>query len=309
MGIVRTAKGTASAKTSGTTLTVSSVTVVPGTALVVGVAFDNSEGEPVVTLKNKEFKLVPGSKQANADSGMSVALLRKLLHQGGVKDVIATWPGSITHRAMFVTEVTEASKKDVGNSNEQDGTTDPATGPTVTSTKADTISIAAFASLGPSSDTPGVAGSGHTLGQRVGTTGSPPISNVTIQETYEILSATGNVRATLTGATERVWASTIIAFKATQTYTVIEVKQRLNVLIDGEAVVYVMESETAGDLFEVNIPVVMYDGFSDDDVTDFLTECCSWHSDHLIDHILPNPVSDSTRNTRMATFVDDEVVI
>ncbi len=307
MGIVRTAKGTASAKTSGTTLTLSSVTVTAGRTLVVGIAYDNSHGDPVVKLKNKEFRLVPGSKQANGIG--TVAFFRKLIHKSGTRDVVATWTDNITARVMFVTEITEASKKDVGNSNANDSTTAPGTGSAATSTAADTISIAAFASLGPSSDTPGSAGVGHTLGQRVGTTGSPPTSNATIQETYEILSATGNVRSALSGATSRDWASTVIAFKATQKYTVKEVKQRLNPLIDGEQVTYVMESETPGDIFEANIDLGIYDGYSDDEVTAFLNECCTWHSDHLIDNITPLPVGDATRNTRMATFVDDEVVI
>jgi hypothetical protein len=83
-----------------------------------------------------------------------------------------------------------------------------------TSTIADTISIAAFCSKGPEADDAGTAGSGHTGGQRVGTSGAPPTSNITLHETFEILSSTGTIQATKTGATSRDWASVITAFHA-----------------------------------------------------------------------------------------------
>ena len=98
--------------------------------------------------------------------------------------------------------------------NTQDAATDPATGSAVTTTAADTIHIAAFGSRGPSSDTVGSVDVGHTSGQRVGTTGTPPVSNVTIHETWELLTSTGNCRSHKTGATSRDWSNIIMALRS-----------------------------------------------------------------------------------------------
>lgn len=310
MAITRTAKGTASAKASGTTLTVADVALTAGQTLIVGVAFDNSQGEPVVTLRNKELHVVAGSKQANAGTGFSVMLFRKIVHKTGTRDVTATWGAAIGARAMFVTAVDEASIKDVGQKNEQDGTGAPATGTAVTSTAADTISVAAFASVGPSSDTAGTAGAGHTLGQRVGTTGAPPVSNVTIQETFEILSATGNIRATLSGATSRDWASTIVALSAAQAYTVVDAYENLRITDnDANQVVVLLESETTGDFVAVRLDPEDFDALSDVEVTEKLRQACTWHVEHRINNELVHPSADSTRDTRLATFVNDVVTV
>jgi len=102
MAITRTAKGTASTKTATTVATLSSVSVNQGTTLVVAVAFDPADGNPV------------------------------------------------------------------GQSREQDATTNPSSstpGNAPTSTVADSISLCYYASRGPSGDTAGTAGSGHTLGK------------------------------------------------------------------------------------------------------------------------------------------------
>lgn len=80
--------------------------------------------------------------------------------------------------------------------------------------------MALFASKGPSSDS---AGTGQildatvfadaTLGQRVGTAGGGPLTNVTLAEWFLELSADDGTRARINGdATQRRWASAVIVF-------------------------------------------------------------------------------------------------
>ena len=210
MAITRTPKGTATSKVSGNTLTLASVQILAGSSLVVGVAYDTGQGAPTVTWGNRELSQI----QVQAQSGAATALfLLRHVNNDRTRTISCTWGGNITAKAMFATMITVAQIADVSQSAGQAATTDPATGAAVTSTDPDTISIAAFGVQGPPSDTIGTVGSGHTSGQRAGTSGAPPASNITIHETFEILTATGNVRATKTGATSRSWANTIAALK------------------------------------------------------------------------------------------------
>lgn len=208
--ITRTAKGTATSKTSGTSLAVNSVAMVAGDAMVVGVVYDTGQGAPTVAWGNRNLSQI----QLQTESGAATAIfLLRHINNAATRNVVATWAGNITAKAMFVTAISGVKIQDVSQSAGQAATTDPATGTAVTSTQPDTISIAAFGHQGPPSDTVGTVGSGHTSGQRAGTSGAPPASNVTIHETFEILSATGSVRATKTGATSRSWANVILAVK------------------------------------------------------------------------------------------------
>jgi len=210
MSIVRTAKGTAILKTSGTTLTLESVEILSGRSLVVGVAFDAGEGPPTVKWGNRDLSRI----ELQSQSGASTALfLLRHIRNTNTRTITCTWTGAIIAKAMFATMIGGVETQDVSQSTGQASTTNPATGPTVVSTRPETISIAAMGSQGPESDDPGTVGSGHTSGQRVGTSGGADDTNVTIHETFEILTQTGNVRATKTGATSRSWSNVILAVK------------------------------------------------------------------------------------------------
>jgi hypothetical protein len=212
--MTRTAKGTASSKASGTTLAVNSVSAVPGDALVVGIVYDTGAGAP--TVKWGQRSLRQKSTATQVQSGIAVAtFILSHINNTATRNIVATWGGSITAKAMVIVGITGANITDVAAKQGQTATGSPDT-TSDTSTVADTISIAFFGSEGPSSDTVGTVGSGHTSGQRVGTAGIPPVSNVTIHETYEILSSTGTIQATKTGATSRDWASVIVALKASR---------------------------------------------------------------------------------------------
>lgn len=208
--ITRTAKGTATSKASGTTLVLASVEILQGQSLVVGVAYDTGAGAPVVTWGNRELSQIV----VRTESGAATALfLLRHINNTHTRAITCTWPSAITAKAMFATMVQGVQIQDVSTGASEASTADPTTSTAVTSTKPDTIQIAAFGSQGPPSDAVGTVNLGHTSGQRAGTSGIPPASNITIHETYEILSATGDVRATKSTATARTWANVIMAIK------------------------------------------------------------------------------------------------
>jgi hypothetical protein len=208
--IIRTPKGTQSSKALGNTLSLAGVEMPRQSALIVGVIYETGQGAPLVKWGQRELSQIVTQTQ----TGIATALfILRHINNHRTRPVTCTWAGDITAKAMFVTGLEHVNIKDVSQNNGQTTTADPATGAVVQSTKPKTIQIAAFGSRGPESDDAGVVGSGHASGQRVGSTGAPPNSNVTIHETYEVLSAVGNVRATKTGATPRPWANVILAIK------------------------------------------------------------------------------------------------
>lgn len=208
--IARTAKGTATSKISGTTLSLASVSMNQEESLVVGVAYDTGQGAPIVTWGNRVLDQIV----TRAESGAATALfLLRHINNTRTRTITCTWGGAIVAKAMFATMVEGAKVQDVSAGATSAATADPNTGIAATSTVPNTIQISAMASQGPSSDTVGTVGDGHTSGQRAGTSGASPTSNITIHETFEILSATGDVRASKTGATSRSWANVILAVK------------------------------------------------------------------------------------------------
>lgn len=310
MAQTRTALGTNSAKTSGTSLTITGVTVPLGRTLIVGIAYDNSQGVPT-SVKYGKRELTELKKRANAGTGMTVALWRAayLKHETS-RDIVATWSAAIGARAMFATYITEAGRTDVDNSGEQDATTTPATGAIVTTTVASTIHIAAFMANGPNSDAAATANLGHTIGQRIGTIGAPPVSNVTLQETYEILTATGDCRATLSLTTARNCAGVICAFKSRQQYTIVDVYQNHRDMNERRDMVETLCEDEAGYQFILDPPLdpVTFDAMTDTEYYDYVRSCVSAHAIRFLDDG-SNVDEDTTRDTRMAGFATDTVTI
>lgn len=216
MPITRNTKGTIASKTSATTLTLSTVTVSDTGRLVVGLTYEDSQGDPTsVTFGTKNMHFVNGSKQNNVTGNITTIVYSLGIHQvPETADIVATWSVAVAAKVMEAVHLSNAKVVDVESANADSATGAPNTGTAVTTKKENTISTAFFGSAGPSGDTAGTAGDGHALGQRDGTTGGAATSNVTLQETYESLTDKGDCRASMTGATSREWASSIVTFKA-----------------------------------------------------------------------------------------------
>ena len=177
-------------KTSGTTLTQNSVTLGEGDTLIVAIAYDNAQGAPTsVKWGNRNLEEYQGIRQANIGTGMTIGMWRlKHVFYPGTRDVVATWSSAILERTFQCIKVTGASALEASTSSQSDADTTPATGVAQDLTVNETLHIAAFAAQGPTNDTAATARLGHTLLGRSGTSGAPPVSNVTLQTSYEVVN-------------------------------------------------------------------------------------------------------------------------
>jgi rubrerythrin len=204
MAIAYTEKGTDDDKSSGLTLAVNSVQLDASSApvaLLAYLAYDDGDGHPVVEWGQQD--LMP--RQRTSGNGLTLAMYKMVKKRGdNTNACIATWDTTApTAKTMILIEAAEATKIDRKGGNAQAAETDPGSGKEQNTTFDDELFIAAFASEGPPSDTRGTFQNGFTAGQRVGTSGAPPISNITLDTGYKIVTAKETTRARKTGATER----------------------------------------------------------------------------------------------------------
>lgn len=309
MAISRTAKGTNESKAATASLSVNNVTIDAGTTIYVGIVFFAAANNPEIKWGNKKLVRDKTNEQTNPTDNFRTQLYKGRVKNTKARDVVATWgtstPGA---RAMFVTQVDEASHEDVSVVNDNNNSTTPNTSSAGTSTVADTISIALFGSNGPSGDTQGTAGLGHTLGQRVGTTGGADTTNLTIQETFEILSATGTVRASLSGVTARDWANLIVAYKG-DVYTVSSTFHRpWKVYSNSNLVVFEVQDPGSTHVFNVLLPTEAFEMLTDAQVTEYIKAGVMWYAD-VEDAENDLETADSDIETRLAGFDNDTVTI
>jgi len=212
-------KGTNSSKVSGTTLTISSVAMKAGECLAVFAGYSDAQGHPTIKWGNRQLKqrIVRDPTFDVAGGWWTIARVRDT----ATRDFVATWPSAIAERAMFAVCIDGANLIDEKQGN-IDGvdTGGPVTGVTATLSVDDGFAVCGFVSEGPSSDSAGTAeikdgGSftSATMGQRDGTTGAPPVSNVTVQGTSLVLSSSTATEGRLVSATSRKWTSMILVFK------------------------------------------------------------------------------------------------
>lgn len=308
MAQTRTALGTNSAKASGTSLSINNVTVPAGASLVVGLAYEDSQGQPDTVKYGKKI-LTRAVKQIHSTAGLEVGLwFARNIKKGTERDIVATWASAIEARAMFASYLTEAGAEDVQSKDENFNNTTITTGAAVLTTAAKTFHIAALASKGPNTDTVGTAASGDTLGQTVGTSGGVDTTNIFLRETYENFAIIGDLRGRILNATARDNAGAGVAFKAWQTFTIEEVIQWHRDMNDTPDYVRVrIEDESNRGFWDVLLPEE-FDAMTDADFTEWVTRACARWSERILDSG-SNVDDDSVRDTRMATFVNDEIIL
>lgn len=213
MAVTRTAKLTASSKSSGTTLTLASVAMTTGHLLVVSLAYDDQTLDSV-TWGGQSLTL--GDPALGA--GVRTRLAWGIILSGGTQTITATWAASIVAKAMTASSYTcnTASvvfNEDANQTNSGLGTaaSTPALSAIVGGT--DSLLVGCVGTEGPSGDTAGTWATPSTNGQRVGTTGNPAAGNVTVSEAYQIAPAAGATPAlSKTGMTSRDWGANLRAF-------------------------------------------------------------------------------------------------
>jgi len=213
--IVRTAKGTKQDKTGATTLSIANVQLNPtnyGALLLVGIAFDDSGSAeaPIITWGPFRLQRVY-FRTGNGLTVIFYAYMRQK-REAATNNLVATWTAPPTAKAMFATEITGVGQQEIETRGGGAAQTSPAAGAEVTSVEPVQIFIGAMASEGPQSDAAGTPQYGYTAGQRIGTAGAPPVSNITIQEIFKIVSGTEATRAQLTGVTSRDWSCILASY-------------------------------------------------------------------------------------------------
>lgn len=246
-----------------------------------------------------------GSSVLNSTSGLTLSVWEiRYVRETLTQDVTATWASTNSERIIGAVEVEEGTVIDVSSTAAQDASTAPNTGTAVTSTDANTIQIACFLNDGRTADALGTLGEGHTSLVSDGTIAAGVLMHIT----YEILTATGDVRGSKTGATSRDWCNIVIALKKRQTFTVTGMEQRHRTQNQNPDWVWVTVEDESGAGFEIAIDPIDFDAFTDADVTNFIRRYCLVWAENILDDGWDTPV-DSARDTRMGTFVNDEIVV
>lgn len=273
MTVNRTARGTASSKSSGSSLTIASFTVPSGHSLVICAGYDNGQGAPTSVIHSgRSLKLK--AQRDDATNGFHASVwIKGEYHRQQTGTCVLTWASSIGKRAAVASSYDRAHKDDDVSSKLDAASTAPATGQTGVDVNAgsfvvdtwyeimtvgttdfteigaasntvgeifkatgigsgtgmarscltspDDLAVAAFISEGPSSDHASAtadienenAWESATIGQKAGTVGAPPISNITVLETFLNLTGRETARGRLQSATSRNWISILLAFE------------------------------------------------------------------------------------------------
>lgn len=263
-------------------------------------------------------------------------------------------------RLMIASKVTQSGLVNVTNDNENIAATLSTTGGALPLDHITTLNIGYHMTNGPAGDAIGSSSTGHTLGQRVGTTGDADTSNITIQETYKIIEAqaigaglfvigdsyqirtigttdftaigaasntigvqfvttgvgsgTGeayhleDVRSRLTGLTLRNHIGLMGHLRPKQTFSIKGMIQNHRNMNENPDWVEVLVEDEAGDGFWLNIDPDDFDAWSDASVNGRIAKRASTWVVNNIDGNL-NYEADAARDTRMATFIDSQIIL
>lgn len=234
MAITRTARLTATSKTSGTTLSLASQTVSAKSLLVVYLAYDDA------TLDSVTFAGTPltlGDPVLGAGVRTRLAWLYVANATTGV--VTATWASAITAKAMvadsFVSsQTTWVPFDDANNTNTGTGAAASTAATSAIVGGTESIRVGVVGTEGPSGDTAGTWVEPNTNGQRVGTTGNPAAGNVTVSSAYRLAPTAGSTTGlSKTGMTSRDWGAAIRSFYWGLPVTVVSGSFTANAILKG----------------------------------------------------------------------------
>jgi len=239
----RTALGTWKAKASGTTLaSAAGLTLAVGDCLIVGVGFQQTNAPASVAWGANILHRSAYQIHTTPGLGSGLYVLRSS-PAAATRTLTATWASAIGARVMFAIKLNAGQIRDKSATATQTASAAPSVGPTAALDFYDDFAIAILCSEGPSSDTAPTV-SGWTAGQRDGTVGVPPISNITVAEFYKQISNDNSaITCAGTGATARDWASCVVAFREILSSVPIDVNGA-EILV-GDTVVYGLSAQTS----------------------------------------------------------------
>jgi hypothetical protein len=220
--------GSASNKTTGTTLVITTTAAVPaGNGIIVAFA---TYGDP-----DYAISVTDSAGNTYEEAAQAVCYSHGRTYIFAAYDVTALPSGgtiTITHtsvaaRAAVASTFTGLAAVDpldqsLGNpvpgAQEQASGTTPTVGPTGTTAQADELLIGSVGTEGPLGDAAGTWDFSFNAGPRAGTTGGTDTTNWTVSMGWRIVSATGAYTAQKSNITDRYWAAAIATFKGQIVY-------------------------------------------------------------------------------------------
>jgi hypothetical protein len=206
MAIVRTALGTGSNKSSG--IEFSPVIATAGDQFIVVAAGDSIDTS--VTYGSQNFTLDVSA----TNSGNVVAAIWRLSNPIPGTNSVTT--NLLTSHAACLLRITGLAASPFDKSSTGTGTgLTPSSGATGTTIQEGELIIGSIGWEGPVEDQDGTWQNSFSAGQQAGTTGGGAASNITVDEGYRIVSATGAYTAALTRTLNgRDWAAAIATYRA-----------------------------------------------------------------------------------------------
>lgn len=225
MALARTALGTVQSKTLTTMTIVFGAVVATDDLIVVVLAQDDPSNPPTVQYRwdgAATQNLVKNAEAINtANVVSSIWSVVATTTANASADILVTVVNSGTSRAAAALKVTGNASSPFDKAATGIGTgTSPSSGATATLAQADEICIGAVGTEGPVEDAAGTWSNSFNNGQRDGTTGGSPASNITVSEGFLIVSSTAAQTAAKTSITSRDWAAAIATYKAAAAATV-----------------------------------------------------------------------------------------
>lgn len=203
----RTPKGTAGQKSHASSWTaLSSVSLSEGDTLLVCVA-------TLGTVTSVTWNGTGLTADATA-SGTAVGYIYRLADvSAGTGNIVVNMSGSTTS-AVAATAVAGLVSSPFDKASTGTGSSDtPSSGATSTTAQADEFVFGCVATNGDVDDAAGIWNNGFAAGQRFGTTGQGPTSNMTASEGWRIVSDTGTYTAAKANISSRDWAAAVATYK------------------------------------------------------------------------------------------------
>jgi len=188
IGVVFTATGVGSGTGDAYQLTarISNVSMIGGDSLIVTTGWDVDEsGNPDMFLGGNLLDFSGGVTLST--SNHRVRVTSEIINNTRTADVTVVFPSSVSNASILVTSLHQAGTFNLTYENENLSSTISTTGIFRPKDHIQTVHWCVHLTAGPASDATGTSSTGHTLGQRVGTTSGT--NDVTLQETYKIVTA------------------------------------------------------------------------------------------------------------------------
>lgn len=189
IGVVFTATGVGAGTGDAYQLTarIPNVSMVGGDMLIVGAGWDVDEsGNPDMKLGGNLLDFAGGVTLSTTTQRVRVCA--EIINNTRTADVTVTYPSSVSSASILAVSLHQAGTFNIQGETENLASTISTTGVKKAMDHIQTVHWAVHLTAGPSSDATGTSSTGHTLGQRVGTTSGT--NDVTLQERYKIITAT-----------------------------------------------------------------------------------------------------------------------